>query len=300
MAIDVIVVGSINRDLTIHVPRHPAAGETVPGSGHYWANGGKGANQAVAAARMGARVAMIGAVGDDDHGRDLVDALRDEGIDTAGVQVSSEHETGLAVINVDSDAENTIVVSPGANSALQPGTLADHAELISSAKVVLCQLEIPLKTVVAAAELTEGVFCLNPAPATEIPNTLMKSVDLMIPNRSELARISGRDVGDDEAVVDAVVKLGHRGRTIVTLGAEGALIVQEREVVRIPAPAVEAIDPTAAGDAFCGTLAACLAKGTDVEEAVRRGVAAGAIAATRMGAQPSIPGIEELEAFLSV
>lgn len=298
MAIDVVVIGSINRDLTIHVPRHPAPGETVLGSGHDWANGGKGANQAVAAARMGARVAMIGAVGDDRHGRALVESLRAEGIDTTGVRVEPGHQTGLAVIAVDSSAENTIIVSPGANLALEPEALSAHEETISDARVVLCQLEIPIETVAAAAEMTKGLFVLNPAPTAEIPDRLMRRVDVLAPNRSEVAHLAGRDV-DDESLVAAAAGLDHPGATIVTLGAEGALIVKQPDAMRIPAPTVEAVDPTAAGDAFCGTVAAGLAAGLELEEAVRRGVAAGALATTRHGAQPSIPGIAELEAFLS-
>ena len=205
----------------------------------------------------------------------------------------------MAVIAVDSNAENTIMDSPGANRALEPDALSGHADLISGARVVLCQLEIPIEAVAAAAEMSNGLFILNPAPAVAIPNSLMESVDVLAPNRSELALLSGGEIPDDQALVNAVVQLGNTGITIVTLGSEGALIVQEPDVIRIPAPPVEAVDPTAAGDAFCGTIAACLATGVDLEDAVRRGVAAGAIATTRRGAQPSIPDMGELEAFLS-
>ena len=293
-----VVVGSLNRDLTILAARHPAPGETVLGSGHYWANGGKGANQAVAAARMGARVAMIGAVGDDDHGQALVDSLAADAVDISGVHRESASETGLAVITVDSAAENTIVVSPGANLALDPDSLAPHAAMISSARVVLCQLEIPIDTVVAAADLTRGIFCLNPAPAKDLPTELMERVGILVPNRSELAHLSGKDARDDEEILAAATSLGRSGATIVTMGGDGAMVVQESEVVRIPAPSVQSVDPTAAGDTFCGTVAAFLAADLGLEEAVRRAVAAGAIATTRRGAQPSIPDFAELEAFL--
>ena len=270
MAIDVVVIGSINRDLTIYVPRHPGEGETVLGSGHHWANGGKGANQAVAAARMGAQVALIGAVGDDSHGQALVDSLQAEGIDTTGVRVEHGHQTGLAVITVDSKAENTIVVSPGANLALEPEALSAHEETIADARVVLCQLEIPVETVAAAADMANGMFFLNPAPAAEIPDRLMGRVDILAPNRSELAHLAGRDADDDETLVAAAANLDPPGATIVTLGAEGALIVKQPDVMRIPAPTVDAVDPSAAGDAFCGTVAAGLASGLDLEEALRR------------------------------
>jgi ribokinase len=171
--------------------------------------------------------------------------------------------------------------------------------MISGARVVLAQLEVPIEAVIAAAELTQGVFCLNPAPSRELPEAILERVDVLIPNRSELAGLAGaEELTSIDEMVDAVATLGVKGRVLVTLGAEGALIVDGQAVKAVAAPAVEAVDPTGAGDAFCGAIAYGLASGLDLEAAARRAVVAGAIAATRHGAQPSMPTVSELDAFL--
>ncbi len=293
---DVAVVGSINHDITVVASRLPEPGETVLGNSHYTGGGGKGANQAIAAARLGSSVAMVGRVGDDDHGHALRDALVLEGIDVSGVGMDTKLSTGLAVITVDGNAENTVVVSPGSNAALAPRHLLEA--LLGGARVVLAQLEIPLETVIAAAEMCTGAFLLNPAPAAKLPPDLMELVDVLIPNRTELATLSSLDEPADVAeAITAVRRLRRTGPTVVTLGSEGALIVEGGEALHVPAADVDPIDPTGAGDAFCGALANALAKGSSLETAVERAVIAGAMATTRRGAQTALPTDRELAAF---
>lgn len=286
---EIVVVGSLNRDLTVEVARLPVAGETVLGSSHRWDSGGKGANQAVAAARLGRSVAMVGRVGDDDAGEALVAGLDAEGVDTSGVLREPDAGTGLAVIVVDGSGENQIVVSPGANSQLLPGDLP--ADLLRSAALVLLQLEIPVETVAAAARLAGGTVVLNPAPATELPDELLAHVDVLVPNRTELAALAGD--GEPEAQAR---RLGRP--VVVTLGAAGALVVQGGEATRVPAPVVDAVDATAAGDAFCGALADGLVQGLDLVAATHRAVAAGGVAASRPGAQASLPTRGDVDAIL--
>jgi ribokinase len=297
MDIDIVVIGSINHDLTVLTPRLPAPGETLLGTDHYAGGGGKGANQAVAAARLGGRVAMLGRVGDDDHGTTLVRSLAAEGIETSWVGIDPEIPTGLAVITVDSEAENTIVVSPGANMALLPDHL--DLDLIARAQVVLAQLEVPLETVTAAALACTGTLILNPAPARPLPAELLEKVDVLVPNRPELALLSGdREPSNAAETAAAAERLGLRGAIVVTMGAAGALVVDEGHRVELPAPSVRAVDPTGAGDAFCGALAHALGLGMPLREAVRRAVTAGALATTRAGAQTAMPTGAELEAAL--
>ncbi len=294
VAADIVVIGSINRDLTVVTASLPKPGETVMGRRHYSGGGGKGANQAVAAARLGSRVAMVGRVGDDEHGTTLRTALQDEGIDVAGIGVDPELPSGLAVITVDDNAENTIVVSPGANARLSPEHL--DSELVAGAQVVLAQLEIPLETVSAAARIATGIFVLNPAPAQQLPDELLAGVDILVPNRPELSVLTGRDEPITvEAATAAAASLRHGGPTVVTLGAAGALVVEGDERVLVPAPVVDPVDPTGAGDAFCGALAVSLSRGTDLVDAVTMAVVAGALATTRPGAQSAMPTALEVE-----
>ncbi len=296
---DVVVVGSLNHDLTVHAPRLPRPGETVLGTSHLTAGGGKGANQALAVARLGGSVALIGAVGDDDRGREMVAALEAEGVDTSGVAVRPAIPTGLAVITVDSSAENTIVVSPGANLSLTPEDLTAHAHQIAGAAVVLAQLEIPPETAAAAAGIAEGTFCLNPAPAQHLPGNLVDRVDVLVPNRSELAVLAGfAEPAKEEEVPAAVAAIGVDCPVVVTLGARGAVVVADGSSIPVPAPRVDAVDTTGAGDAFCGALAYGLARGSDLLTATKWGVVAGALAATKHGAQPSLPTLAQVESLL--
>lgn len=299
MDIDIAVIGSLNRDLTVRTSRHPQPGETVLGTRHYWDGGGKGANQAVAAARLGSSVAMIGRVGHDDHGAALINDLASEGIDTTGIGIAEETLTGLAVITVDDDTENTIVVSPGANMSLSPDHIAAHQVLLAEAKVMLAQLEVPLETVAAAAEAAGGLVCLNPAPARPLPDELLNRVDVLVPNRSELAFLTGIPLSQTIGEVERTVsRLRFSGAVVVTLGADGALVIDGDTVTHVEAPHVEAVDPTGAGDAFCGALAHSLSQGQTLLEAASWAVVAGAVAATRHGAQTSMPTPADIEALL--
>lgn len=300
MPIDVAVVGSINHDLTVLTTHHPQPGETVLGRGHRSGAGGKGANQAVAASRVGSTTALIARVGDDEHGRSLLASLQSDGVDDGCVGVDGALPTGLAVITVDDSAENSIVVSPGANMALEPGHVAGCADILSGAQVVLAQLEIPVETVMAAAEASTGVFCLNPAPAKPLPVDLLRQVDVLVPNRSELAALSSTTPPSDlDEVVVAVAAIDGPGAVIVTLGGDGAVVIERGEVTPIPAPRVEAVDTTGAGDAFCGALASALSRGRSLVEAAHWATIAGALATTRAGAQASMPTRAEVEEFLS-
>lgn len=300
MDFDVLVIGSLNRDISVLTQRLPVPGESVTGWEHFFGPGGKGANQAVAAARLGARVAMVGRVGADEHGAALVGGLEKEGIDVSAVAVDEAAPTGIAVITIDDEAENTIVVSPGANMRLISDQVQEHADLIATAPVVLVQLEVPMEAVLAAAEAATGVFCLNPAPARPLPQALLERIDVLVPNRSELAILADTKEASDVSEAIATARgLGHGGATVVTLGGDGAVIVDEDRATEVPSPEVAAVDPTGAGDAFCGALASRLSQGRSLEEAARWAVAAGALAVTRRGAQDAMPTLEEVEALVS-
>jgi len=300
MDVDIAVVGSLNHDLTVVAPNLPSPGETVLGSNHYWDNGGKGANQAVASARLGANVAMFGRVGDDEHGASLFDGLTQEGIDTAGVGIDHEKRTGLAVITVDDEAENTIVVSPGANSALTADHLKPFRSAIADAKVLLAQLEVPTEAVARAVEICQGAICLNPAPAQALPIGLFERIDVLIPNRSELAALADVAIPTNrDETLEAISGLPATGAVVVTLGSDGAVVVENGKATSVPAHPVAAIDPTGAGDAFCGALAFALSRDRDLLEATKWAVAVGALATTRRGAQTAMPTADEVETFLN-
>jgi ribokinase len=287
----IIVVGSLNHDTTARVSRLPVPGETVMGTGHFTDTGGKGANQAVAAARLGAPVAMVGRVGDDAAGAGLLEALDDAGVNRDGVRVDAAVPTGAAFITVDDEGENTIVVSPGANAAMVPSDLDDVG--LEDAAVVLAQLEVPMPVVQAAAERANGLFVLNPAPAAVLSRTILDRVDVLVPNRTELSLLTQSHGDSLDALAEASVGIGVR-TVVVTLGARGALVVDGGHTHHVPAPVIEAVDPTAAGDAFCAALAVMLSEGQSVVEAVEFAVKAGAVAATRPGAQGSLPFRNEL------
>jgi ribokinase len=296
---EIAVVGSLNLDLTIRVSRLPLPGETVLGRESSRDTGGKGANQAVAAARLGRRVDLVGLVGADDDGRLLLDALAAAGVGVSAVGRHPSLPTGLALITVDDLAENTIVVSPGANGALRPAHL--DAEVIGGAAAVLLQLEVPLETVEAAALLARGTVVLNPAPARPLGEGLLARADVLVPNRSELGALAGSapPTSADEAVSMAR-SLPGRGAVVVTLGDQGALVVEGGRVTAVPARRVEAVDPTAAGDAFCAGLADALVAGADLVQATGWAVRCGAAAVTRWGAQASLPTRAEVEALQEV
>ncbi|MDQ3660805.1 MAG: ribokinase [Actinomycetota bacterium] len=290
----ILVVGSLNLDIVVPVPHHARPGETVLGGDHARHAGGKGANQAVAAARLGASVAMLGRVGDDDAGRVLLGALGEAGVATDHVLVSERTPSGIALITVDDEGENAIVVSPGANARLDPSDVEAAAELIEGAGIVLLQLEVPLRTVERAAKLARGTVILNPAPAVELPASLLERADVLVPNRGELELLS-----HNPSDVAAAARQLEARQVVVTLGAEGALVVTGGGVEHISRHAVEAVDTTAAGDCFCGALAAGLDEGLDLAGAARQANAAAALSTTRKGAQPSLPTSAELDDFFA-
>ena len=288
---EIVVVGSINLDLVVPVDRVPLVGETVLGGDLQRIAGGKGANQAVAAARLGRRVAMIGRVGDDDAGEMLRSALQGNGVDTASVAVTEGTPSGVALIAVAADGDNAIVVSPGANARLTPADLQAAGPALAQASVVLLQLEIPPETVAAAAAAAAGLVILNPAPAPAGPLSaeLLAHVDVLVPNQTELATLSGHRGGLDPQTAARLAAELPCKQVVVTLGAQGALAVTDGEAVHVPAPSIEPVDTTAAGDAFCAALADALAGGAELVDAARWAVRVGATACLRPGAQPSLP-----------
>lgn len=295
----IVVVGSLNMDLVVFAPRHPQIGETLVGKEFGTFLGGKGANQAVAAARLGAMVRMVGRVGADPHGDTLLRALAKEGVDTTYVLRESHAPTGVALVTVDNSGRNTIVIVPGANGHLSVEDISSAEGAFKGAALLLLQLECPLKVVAYAAEVAQrhGVrVILNPAPAQPLDPELLKRVDYLIPNQTELALLTHLD-----GVSEAVDQLRARGvhRIVVTLGQEGALVAEGDHHTILPAYPVPMVDSTAAGDAFVGGFAVALSEGHSILEAARWGNAAGAVAVTRVGAQASLPTRGEMEALLS-
>ncbi|MGW5128435.1 ribokinase [Streptomyces sp. NPDC004069] len=294
----IAVVGSLNLDLVTPVPRHPVPGETVLGGDIAEHPGGKGANQAVAAARLGGQVALIGRVGEDDAADVMAAAVRAEGVDTAHLARTPEVPTGRALIAVNPSGENSIIVSPGANSRLIAADCRAAADVLSRAEVTVLQQEVPDEANHAAAELAGGIVVHNPAPAVEgaVPP---RHVDVLVPNRTELAALTGTPVPDTiDEVATAAGKLSGAGAVVVTLGADGVLLLEGAARLHIPAFTVRPVDTTAAGDCFCGALAVALAEGRTLEQAARWACAAAALSTTRPGAQPSLPHRDEVEAFL--
>lgn len=299
---NIIVVGSLNADLVVRAPRFPQPGETISGEDLNIIPGGKGANQAVAAARQGTSTAMVGRVGNDSFGPELINNLKQNGVDTSHVQTDPESATGTAIIVVDAKGQNSIVLSPGGNGRVTPADVNDIS--FSSYKLLLLQLEIPVEAVLAAAQRAKenGLrVLLNPAPARPLPDELLSLPDFLVPNESELSLLTNLPVNDIPSAENAAKTLIERGiqTVIVTLGANGALIVSKESTKHIPSFQVDVVDTTAAGDAFIGGFASALLQNKLLEEAVRYGCACGALAATKFGAQPSLPTKEEVEIFLS-
>jgi ribokinase len=282
----IAVVGSINLDVVVEVQRHPAPGETVVGGDRRELPGGKGANQAVAASRLGATVALVARVGADDAGRRLRDGLAGEGVDLTHVLVDAEAPTGMALIAVDGAGENTIVVSPGANARVGAADVEAARDVLAGAAVTLVQHEVPEDAVAAAIAGAGSRVVLNPAPA----RPLAGAVDVLVPNRGELEALAGR-AGDP---VELARGLEAARAVVVTLGPEGALVVEGERVERVPAQRVDAVDTTGAGDAFCGALAQALDSGADLVEAARWATRAAAASVTRVGAQDGMPRREEV------
>jgi ribokinase len=301
----VTVIGSLNMDLVVRASRLPQPGETLVGESFAQVPGGKGGNQAVAAARLGAQVSMIGRIGSDANGAQLKQGLEKEGIDCAGVSTDGDLPTGVALITVDDASQNAIVIVAGSNGALTAQEVAAHEQTIAQAAVVVCQLESPGETVLAAMQTARAHGCivvLNPAPVTgPLTRAWLETVDFLIPNEIEAAALSGVKVVSPETARAAALALRNRGarHVIVTLGAQGVFVLgagDERDGGQhYPARRVEAVDTTAAGDTFVGGFCAALAAGRPQADAVRFGLAAAAISVTRAGAQPSIPYLHEIE-----
>ncbi len=278
-AAEICVVGSVNLDIVVAVNHHPSPGETVLGGDRAELHGGKGANQAVAAARAGRRVAFVGRVGRDEIGKRLRAELEREGVDVTHLRTDRDALSGTALIAVDAAGENTIVVSPGANGRVGADDVAAADDVLRDARVTLLGHEVPEQAVAAAASVATGTVVLNPAPARPVAPDVMARVDVLVPNRGELATLTGRD--GDPAELAALI-----GRpVVVTLGADGALVVLDRRADHIPAPSVDVVDTTGAGDTFCGALAAALVGGAELVDAARAAVAAAALSVTRPGAR---------------
>ncbi|MFI8522986.1 ribokinase [Promicromonospora sukumoe] len=296
----VVVVGSANVDLVVDVPRHPAGGETILGGDLRRTPGGKGANQAVAAARAGgAATTFVGALGRDESGELLLASLDGAGVRTDTVE-RVDAPTGTALITVSPDGENAIVVAPGANSRVRVG--APQARRIAAADVVLAQLEIPLGTVTAAArERREGaLFVLNAAPSRDLPDALWEQVDVLVVNEHEAGDLAGPGVEDASPEALAAALLERVPAVVVTLGARGSLVARRgAELVRVPAAEVAVVDTTGAGDTYCGVLAAALARSgpAGLAAAARLAGAAGALAVTRPGAQDAVPDAADVVAL---
>ncbi|MYA74430.1 MAG: ribokinase [Acidimicrobiaceae bacterium] len=297
---EIAVVGSANLDLVVEVPRVPLVGETVLGGDLSRIPGGKGANQAVAAARLGRSVAMIGRIGDDEGGRILRAALETDGVDTSHLTTTPDAPNGVALIAVGADGDNSIVVSPGANSRLSVAEIDAAGDVLGAAEVTLVQLEVPVDAVVAATESAGGIVVLNPAPApsSPLPPKLLEAVDVIVPNQTELALLTGYNGTVDASIAADLARQLPIPTVVVTLGALGALAVVEGEVSHIAAPVVDPVDTTAAGDSFCGALADALVRKEPIVDAVRWAVRVGAATTLRTGAQPSLPNPVEVTSLL--
>lgn len=295
----IVVVGSSNTDLVIKTDRIPEPGETVLGAQFMMAAGGKGANQAVAARRLGGDVTFVACVGDDLFGTNSLENYRREGMNTSFISVKKGVPSGVASIFVDAVAENVIVVAPGANSELGEAEIDDAGEEIKGADFVLMQLETPMASVEYAAEkasLSGTKVILNPAPAAELSDALLSRLWLITPNRTEAQLITGLHVNTEEEAATAAEALRAKGvkNVIITLGSKGAYVLSEDFRGIVPANPVKAVDTTAAGDTFNGALCVALSEGRGLPDACRFAARASAIAVTRMGAQPSIPYRREL------
>ena len=300
----VVVVGSSNMDLSIQGQKIPASGETVIGGRFAMAGGGKGANQAIAAARQGAEVFFVSRLGNDLFGRQLMDNFQEENICTDNVFVTEDAATGVALILVDPRGENIISVASGANSRLTPYDVRAALEKVGNFQVLLLQLETPMETVKAAAEAAKQIgatVVLDPAPAAKIPDDVMQFVDIITPNEVEASVLAGIEVHDPDSQIIAAGRLLESGvaNVVITLGSRGCCLASKEGCRYISAYEVEAKDTTASGDAFNGTLAYALAAGKPLLEAIEETAsAAAALAATRSGAQPSLPTADEVQRFL--
>ena len=299
----IIVVGSINTDLIMRVDHLPAPGETILSANIQTAGGGKGANQAVASARLGGKVSLVGRVGNDVYADFHLQSFSHEGINTEAVAHCSDVPTGTAIILVDIHGQNSIVVSPGANALVKKTDVENAKNLFKPGNILLLQMEIPLETVIFAAQKAKesGMqVILNPAPARILPASLLKNIDLLILNETEMEIIIGHKWNEEIDPLNPIESFFNKGVTtvILTLGAQGARFFSRNHQFFQLAFTIQAIDTTAAGDAFVGAYAVALSEEFSSEESMRFACAAGALAATQLGAQPSLPTKEVLNSFL--
>jgi len=299
----ICVVGSSMIDLISKVPRLPKLGETLVGRSFHLGYGGKGANQAVMAAKLGAQVTMVNKVGRDVFGEGTLKNYQEQGIDTTYVMFDDSRFSGVAPIFVDDNAQNFIVIVPGANSGLSPADVQSARQVILDSDILICQLEVPMETTLEAFRVAKSGnvrTILNPAPAAPIPDELLQLADIFAPNETETELLTDLPVGTLGEAEAAARKLLSRGTktVILTLGERGALLVDVDTVENVPAVKVDAVDPTGAGDAFVGSLAVYLGEGLPLQDAIRRANAVAALSVTRIGTQVSFPKRAEADDFL--
>ena len=300
----ILVIGPSNTDMIIKLERLPTPGETIIGGDFATAGGGKGANQAVQCARLGAGVILLARIGKDPFGDRSVEQFRKEGIDTSFIIRDEEHHSGIALIFVDKTGENMIAVAPGSNSFLSGDDVRGAREAFKLSSTLLLQLEIPLEPVETAVYLAkeEGLtVILNPAPAQPLPQSVLQNIDILVPNETEAKILCGFPPDEEIPAKKLGEMLLGKGvkRVIITLGSKGAIFIDSEEEFDVPAFRVQSVDTTAAGDSFCGALAVAIAEGKEMKEAIRFASACAAISTTRLGAQPSLPHRKEVEEFLS-
>lgn len=298
---NICVIGSLNMDLVVNVDTMPKPGQTIIGSNFKEVPGGKGANQAVAMARLNGNVSMIGKVGEDGFGQTLINSLKNDKVDTTYIQ-TAKGATGVAIITVDKNAQNSIVVSPGANFEVKEDDIDNNIEAIKNSDIVVLQLETPLNTIKYAlnkAKELNKYTILNPAPAVKLDDEIIKNVDLLTPNETELEIISGVSIETEEDIQKAAQIMIEKGvkELIVTLGSKGSLYINKEKSMFKKAYKVEAVDTTAAGDSYTGALAVALSQDKNIEDAMDFASKVGALSVLKEGAQSSLPTLEDVKNF---
>ncbi|MDF2613340.1 MAG: rbsK [Clostridia bacterium] len=300
----ITVIGSLNMDLVTKTDKVPKVGETFLGADFKQAAGGKGANQADAIAKLGGKVAMIGRVGNDQFGHTLMKSLECDGVEVSCIQITEGTSTGIATIIVNGDGDNSIIVVPGANFKLTPEDVDDAEVVIKNSDIMIAQLEVPIDTIKYAFKKAKeyGKYTiLNPAPARELDEDLLKMTDLLVPNETELEILTGRTLVTKEDMLAASKELMQKGvkEMMVTLGSNGCLHIDKTSSTHYPAHLVEAVDTTAAGDSFIGAIATAFSEGKSIEEAINFASKVSALTVTRAGAQDSLPTKKEVEEYMT-